>query len=102
MDKTTPPINGTFQVPSEFNIDKIFDKFLGLVNLDKRRMPPIQLKQLRQAFYGAWGMKLILDRDVMAAATMTDDEAVQVLENQLEQVSAFWNKEIAPDYFGKN
>jgi hypothetical protein len=87
-------------IPSEFNIDKHFDDYLSLVKLDKRKMPPYQLREIRRAFYGAWGIKMILDRNILT--TYDEDFASDILNDQLDQVAKFWYKEISPDFFSSN
>lgn len=93
------PING-FKVPQQFDIEAQFDHYLLLVKLDKRKVLPFQMREMRRAFYGAWGMKMISDRDQLTL--FSEDDAVEILENQLDQVATFWNKEIVPGVFNEN
>jgi hypothetical protein len=91
---------GKFIIPQQFNIDSQFDLYLNLVKLDKRKMPSVQLRELRRAFYGAIGINLITQRDKLTE--FSDDQGILILDYQLRQVSEYWNKEIAPNVFNNN
>lgn len=91
-----------FVCPDRFDVEKNFKFYLTLVRIDERKVLPFQLREMRKAFYGAWGIKLISDRDSLTANDMSEDEAVQILEHQLKQVGEYWNKEIAKDVFNPN
>ena len=75
-----------------FSLNDEFERYLKLVKLDKRRMPPYQLREIRRAFYGACGQILILSRDEVAAIE-SDDEAAEALQDMLNQVADFWTRE---------
>jgi len=85
---------------NQFNIDTMFDKYLSLVKLDKRRVSPVQLRETRRAFYGAMGIMLVLLRDELTK--YPDEKGAEILEDMLQQVSKFWNTEIAPGAFNMN
>lgn len=51
-------------------------------------MPPDQRREMRRAFFGAWGQKIISDRDEVAA--LPENEAIKVFEAQLKEVADFW------------
>ena len=75
-----------------FSLNDEFERYLKLVKLDKRRMPPVQLREIRRAFYGACGQMLILARDGVAAIE-NEDEAAEALQDMLNQVANFWNEQ---------
>jgi hypothetical protein len=68
-----------------------------MVQIDERKILPFQLREMRRAFYGAWGLKMISDRNYLT--DHDNDAAVEILERQLEQVADFWNREIVPGVF---
>lgn len=76
-----------------FNIEYQYQKYLKLVKLKESDMKPIQINQLRQTFFAACGMMLILLRDDIGA--MEENEAITAMENMISQVS---NHFIKPDY----
>jgi hypothetical protein len=77
--------------PKTFNLNDEFERYLNIVELDKRIMPPDQLRELKRAFYGACGQLLILTRDEVGA--LPDEEAIEALQDLLNQVANFWNNE---------
>ncbi len=77
-----------------FNIEKQFNLFLKVCKMDKRKMPSIQITSMRRAFYGAWGMLLLVNRDCVAV--LTDDQAVEALDKMFRDTELFWAKEIVP------
>jgi hypothetical protein len=88
------------KVKNPFNIEEQFEFYLKLIKIDKRTALPYQLREMRRAFYGAWGIQLITQRDVLTADD--EDVAVKNLDDMLKQCAEFWNKEIAPDIFNSN
>lgn len=57
--------------------------------LDEGKMSPIQNQETKRAFFGGLGMMLVLMRDDIA--DMTQDEAVQGMEDLQKQIVGFWN-----------
>lgn len=55
-------------------------------------MPEDQRREMRRAFYGAWGQLLFCMRDDMAG--IPEPEAVIVLARFQKQVSDFWGNEV--------
>lgn len=76
----------------KFSLNDEFERYLKLVKLDKRRMPAYQLREIRRAFYGACGQILILSRDEIGAIE-DEDEAVEAMQDLLNQVSNFWDEQ---------
>lgn len=75
----------------KFSLADEFERYLKLVKLDKRRMPPVQLREIRRAFYGACGQILVLTRDEVGA--LPEPEAVEALQDLWNQVANFWNEQ---------
>lgn len=66
--------------------------YLQRVKLNEATMHPTQRKQVKQAFYGACGQLLILQRDVIGDMP-TEKEAIAALEDLKNQIGNFWNKQ---------
>jgi Uncharacterized protein conserved in bacteria len=74
----------------EFNVEYQYQMYLGLIGLDENKMHPEQRKQLREAFYAAFGMALVLLRDDVGA--LPEDTAIKVLDHLLTQTFDYWHK----------
>ncbi len=66
--------------------------FLERMNLDESKMHPIQKKQIKQTFFGAWGQSLIFMRDEIAK--FDEDTAVEIMEANLEFIANYFLKEV--------
>lgn len=69
-------------------IESLFKKYLKLSDLDSRRMPPVQVRETRRAFYAAVGMLIIFQRDVLGKKS--DKEAIKCLERFLIEVGEYY------------
>ena len=78
----------------KFSVEEQFNIYLKLVNLDKRKMPPFQLREMRRCFYGAVGQTLILLRDEVV--TQDEDSSINSVQDLLDQINEFWIKESSP------
>lgn len=85
-NKELPPGIDYFDIETQFNF------YLQLVNLDRRKMPPYQVREMRRAFYGAWGILLTVQSEKIAP--LKEDDAVRIIEQMFQQVSKFWGTEI--------
>lgn len=74
----------------EYTIAHQYSLFLERMQLDERYMHPEQLIQIKQAFYGAWGMLLVLLRDDIS--NMADGH--RILSEMLQHISDFWEDQI--------
>ena len=92
-DQPTPP-----KPRKRFLVEDMFNQYLKNMNIDRRKILPFQLKETRRAFYGAIGMYQILQRDHIAAEGVTEDEAVGMIQDILDQVENFFANEM----MGKN
>lgn len=73
----------------KFTIAEQYRLYLQRVNLKEKDMHPTQKKQLKQAFYGAYGQSLISMRDDIAA--LPEEDGVKVLDAQMREVLEFFN-----------
>lgn len=86
--------NGVHQTPQGaklYTVEQMFDVFLKLSSLDKRKMPAFQLKSMRQAFYAGFGQSLLHSRDEIGA--LPEDRAIKELVKLEKECAEFWVKE---------
>lgn len=65
-----------------------YQLYLQRVALKENQMHPEQRRQLRQAFFGAWGQALIHLRDEVGA--LPEEQGIEVLEAQLQEVGNYF------------
>lgn len=75
----------------KYQIEYQFKLYLQRVGLAGKVLHPEQDKQLRQAFYGAFGQLLFLMRDDVSE--LDEDAAIAVLEDLKKQVGEFFLRE---------
>ncbi len=75
-------------IANEFDIAYQFRLYLERCGLNIHRMPPYQLRETSRAFYGAWGMLLVVLRDNLTQ--MEEGESLDALQSMQEQVEKFW------------
>lgn len=76
-----------------FRIEKMFEFYLKRTGLGpKEDMHPIQLRETRRAFYGCAG--LLLDACKNDVTQHDDETAVAIMQDMVEQVQTFWNREV--------
>ena len=80
----------------KFTIEHQYQLYLQRVNLEESKMHPLQKKQLKQAFFGAFGQLLILMRD--GIAILPEDVGIKILDAQMKEVLDFFNAETAAAY----
>ena len=71
-----------------FNLEHQYQLYLERVKLKESQMAPIQRKELKRAFMGACGQMLFLLRDDVGS--LEEDEAINTLDDMINQVSDFW------------
>ena len=76
----------------KFTIEHQYGLYLERVNLKEVDMHPVQKKQLKQAFFGAYGQCLLSMRDDVAA--LSEEEGVKILDAQMKEVLDFFNSEV--------
>jgi hypothetical protein len=86
-DKNNPDPNSE-KALFNFNVEFQYQQYLRRMALEEKLMHPAQRVQLRQTFYGAFGQLLILMRDKVS--NYPEDQAVQILQNMLDQCNAYW------------
>jgi hypothetical protein len=77
-----------YEVKNPRNIQEHFKQYISAVynGAKPEDLPPQQLFQIEEAFYGGWGQCLINQRDFVAA--MEDEEAAaDLLQKWLEDVN---------------
>lgn len=62
--------------------------YLQRIGQDEGRMHPEQKKQVKQAFYGAFGQSLIMLRDEISA--LPEDQGIQALDSMISEVGNFF------------
>jgi len=72
----------------EFKLEHQYQLYLERVGLKEFQMPLIQRKELKRAFMGACGQILIMLRDDVGK--LEENEAIDTLDNLINQVSDFW------------
>lgn len=92
--KNNPFAPSDAEIAEKYSLDTQFELYLSLVKLDKRRMQPNQLKEMRQCFYAAVGQTMIL----MQEATEYDEaDCHRVYDHLTKQVSQHFHKAILPN-----
>lgn len=76
----------------QFDVEKQFDLFLKRMELDRRKMPPYQITEMKRAFYGAWGQLIIL-LSAEVTVHLTQDELAALYQAMAKQVMDFMSKE---------
>jgi len=72
----------------KFNIEYQYQLYLKRVGLKEDLMHSAQKDETRRAFFGAWGqMLMLLKHDV---SELSEDSAIEVLEDMTEQVLKFF------------
>lgn len=80
-----------------FDLEKRFEHYLELVQLDKKKMSDIQLTETRRAFFGGIGSAFVaLNADLDG---LNEEAAMEVLVYLTTQVAEFWIKETGVDIF---
>lgn len=75
----------------KFTILKQWKEFCERAGIPEDKMPPDQKREMKRAFFGAWGQALIHFRDEIGAES--ENKAVSIMEGQLKEVTDFWMTE---------
>lgn len=73
-----------------YTIEQQYQQYLSLVGLSEEDMHLVQKVETRRAFYAGCGQLLHILRDEVSK--LSEDEAVQVMEDLLQEVQDFWKK----------
>lgn len=87
---------GLKDVPKDFDFNYQWWLFLERCGISAILMPADQEREMRRAFFGACGQMLILLRDDLIDydAKHGEEGAAMLMQNMLDQVSDFWQKEM--------
>lgn len=92
MGKSSVELNDEYEGLDPFDIEVQFALYVRRIYRGKnlKDLPTDQLRQIRQAFYGAWAQCLVVQRDELPD---DEDQAVTKLQGMWEQVGRFWTNE---------
>jgi len=76
----------------KYDLENQYQLYLKRVGLVESKMAPLQKKQLRQTFMGAYGQLLMLLRDDITK--MEDNVAVLTIQNMFDQVANYFAKQV--------
>jgi hypothetical protein len=82
-------------LPKDFNLNHQWGLFLERCGISAILMPADQEREMKRAFFGACGQLLLVFRDELNdyADKKGEIEAAMVMQNMLDQVSDYWQKE---------
>lgn len=82
-------------LPKDFDLNHQWSLFLERCGISAISMPEDQRREMKRAFFGACGQILILFKDELNdyADKKGEIAAANVMQNMLDQVSAFWQNE---------
>lgn len=69
------------------HIDRAFEVYLRLQKMDVRRMKPFQVREIKRAFWGAYGIFLVTI--VTELSKLKQGEVKMVLEDMSQEVAIF-------------
>lgn len=70
------------------NIEELFEKYLKDAKLDKSKMPPVQIRETKRAFFN--GCAALLHTLMDAVSGLSDEDGAETLENIDKQIRQFW------------
>ena len=73
--------------PKEYTADHLWKQYLKLVGLDVNKMPMIQVRETKRAFYGALGNLIVMMRELPD----DDEKAADILSELEREVAGFWS-----------
>lgn len=77
---------------SVFDIESQFLQYIKRGGVPLEVMPPVQVLETRRAFYGSWGVLLLVLRDNMGI--LPENIAIRVMDEMLNNVNRFWENEV--------
>lgn len=75
----------------QFKLDNLYQRYLAMVGIKEENMHPQQKVETKRAFMGACGIMLVTLREEVSV--LSDDAAIEALENMNNQVHQFWLRE---------
>ena len=73
-----------------FNIDHQWSLYLERVGLKGKKINPNAYREMKQAFFGAFGQSILLLRDEVAA--LPEEDGMEVLDGLINQVGNYFHK----------
>ncbi len=73
----------------KFLLDDMFEKYMTNMGLDKRKILPFQIKEMRKAFYGAIGMFLMVQEEIVGLKA-TEEEMADIIDDMMAQCEQFF------------
>lgn len=82
-------------LPKDFDLSHQWGLFLERCGISAILMPADQEREMKRAFFGACGQLLILFKDELGdyIDDKGEEAGAKVMQNMLDQVSDFWQKE---------
>jgi hypothetical protein len=75
----------------KFNLEHQYQQYLDRVNITEAQMGQVQRVETRRAFMAGCSQMLVLLRDDLTE--LDEDEAVDSLQDMIDQSADFWKKE---------
>jgi hypothetical protein len=87
----------TYELKNPYDIDEHFHNYCDMVyHIPPEKMPPIQLREIKAAFYGAFGMALVCSIELMAKGDK--ENADKMVDLMVKQVSHHMGTIIFPGH----
>ncbi len=77
----------------KMSIADMYDDYLKLMKLDKRKMPPFQIQETKRAFYGAIGQLIIFFQEGLVK--MSEEQGAEAMSDLTNQVKTFFYNEMS-------
>lgn len=77
---------------NKLSVEYQYQFYLKKMNLNEVGMHPVQRIQLKQTFYGAFG--ILLELMTSEIASLPEEEAIDVFTNQKKEVSDYFLNEV--------
>jgi hypothetical protein len=83
-------------IQQDFSLDHQWKLFLERCGVPENKMPEDQRREMKRVFFGACGQLLILLRDELGEyeEKRGEEAAAKILQNMLDQIEDFWQKEV--------
>jgi hypothetical protein len=87
----------TYDLKNPYDIDEHFRNYCDMVyHISPSKIPPIQLREIKASFYGAFGMALVCYSELMKKEH--GENAEKILEHMIQQVSKHMGTIIFPGH----
>lgn len=75
-----------------FNIEHQFKMYLQRIGFANVKLNPIQLQEMKRAFFGAFGLCLLLFRDYVSE--FPEERGIEILEGMLNECGEYFKNEV--------